>query len=324
MPDSNSTPESDARSRLRVVGSTSDPPDGNDPPVLPQGERPGGFPLAWNVARVLIWLLVAVWMNPRLLDYVGGHDVARWILHHGWVRLAGALPVGVLALASLFEPLGGGRSAEVEDFARRVGGRTVTPTDFDPREGIPSGPGLRIPAGAWTIDVMSQALHGRRRTVARTVVKAGSAFGFAAHGSGRRLGVPESVRGGAMRHALNAAAERSGDPQVQVDARSFAWLADPPVALDHHALDGIVAVRTNQPDVARALMASGAVAESLAGLDGLVTRWSWTHFPDPRSGTAEMRLEWSGSMREAGPLQYAVTAMRTALATLGESGAIDT
>lgn len=280
----------------------------------------GGFPIAWNVIRVLIWILVAVWMNPRLLDFVGGADAAHWLIHHGWVRLLGAVPVGVLGLVSLFEPLGGGRRRGIDAFARRTGATPIEPTAFDVRYGVPEGPGLRVPAGRWTIDVWSLAPRGRRRTtVASAAVATHSAFGFTVHGARRGAQFAGGLEERALRHALARAAERSDDPRAQATARRLAWMADPPVTVGHPDLDGSIALRTNQPDIARAVFGVPEVTEPFVEWMAVIDRWDGSYHPDPDVGTAEFRIEWTGSLREAEPLEHAVELMRMVLDRLADT-----
>jgi hypothetical protein len=60
------------------------------------------FVIGWNIFRITVWIMIAVWANPHFLDYVGGEGIARWLLHHRWLLLA-APPLGLLGLLSVFE-----------------------------------------------------------------------------------------------------------------------------------------------------------------------------------------------------------------------------
>ena len=63
------------------------------------------FAFGWNVFRLAVWLAIAVWVHPRLFDWIGGHDLAIWFKHHRWVHVLGFLPLGLLGLISMLQPV---------------------------------------------------------------------------------------------------------------------------------------------------------------------------------------------------------------------------
>ena len=104
-------PEPKFTAHLRAV-KPGEPADSSCPSPHPAAEPAPigtGFVIGWIIFRLTVWATVAVWIHPPLLDLIGGDNIARWLLDHGWFRLLSVPPLGLLALISAFELLNGPR-----------------------------------------------------------------------------------------------------------------------------------------------------------------------------------------------------------------------
>ena len=272
------------------------------------------FLFGWTIFRLTVWATVAVWVNPRLLGLIGGEGIARWLMDHRWVHTLSGLPIGLLALISVLEVLNDPRKhAARQALAGSVGGTLVKLRGIDPTFGIPDGPGLRVPLGRWSMVVGTWKSKSDTRTVATVRLETRSSFSFLARGTDRE---PEMMRGLqqlAAGRSLRDSAEQPDDSRVAMATATFAYLSEAPVATGVSSLDRAIVLRTNQPDTARALFTASALASAIAALNERTPRWDWSLYPAETAGTAEMRLECPGSLKDADTLKAMQALMATAL-----------
>ncbi|HET9327592.1 MAG TPA: hypothetical protein VFQ05_12540 [Candidatus Eisenbacteria bacterium] len=273
-----------------------------------------GFVIGWNIFRVMVWIMIAVWANPHFLDYVGGEGIARWLLHHRWVLWLAAPPLALLGLISVLELLNTPQQRAAHDkLARAMGATLVTRRGIDPTDGLPAGPGLRVPLGRWSMVVGTWKSDGHARTVAKVVLQTESGFSFAARGVDREPAVMRGLHPWALGHAMRQVAARTDDPRAAVAAAPFAYLAEPPITLGNDALDRAVVLRANHSDAARALLMSRTVTSAIGALNERTRRWDWTLCPTSTAGLAEMRLECPGTLNDVESLAPMQALMLAAL-----------
>ena len=201
-----------------------------------------------------------------------------------------------------------------------MGATVVHPTGLDPTHGIPRGPGLRVPLGGRSMDVTTWSQRSKTRTVARVRVETGSPFSFVARGSGREPKMLSGLQQGAVAFALRGMARSQDDPRRAAAAQAIAYLAEPPMRTGHDELDRIMVLRSNQPDVARALFTSGPLVSMLEALHEKTRFWDWTYYPDS-AGFAEMQIEIPGGIDEES-VRAIQAVMGQALEHLAGQGAI--
>jgi hypothetical protein len=288
---------------------------------LATGPRPvsSSFILGWTIFRISVWIAIVVWLDPRLLKWVGGEGVGHWLIGHVWVRVLGALPLGLLAIVSAFEIINDPRRfAARETLATTVGG-TVASLRLDPTLGVPDGPGLRVPVGRWSMTVGTWKREGRVRTMARVLVETRSSFSFLARGPERE---PELLQG-LQQFAAKVAVPRiesqaHAAPGVSL-AETFAYIAKPPIKTGSDAIDHLVVLNANQPDAARVLFTTPAMVSAISILNAATRRWDWSFYPSESSGQAEMRLELPGGLKDEDLLRAMRTAIEAALEGMSEA-----
>ena len=282
-----------------------------------------GFAMGWDVFRILVWVMIAVWAYPHFLDYVGGRELARWVLHHNWIRWVAAPPLGLLGLISVFDLQNDPRKrAGREKLALATGAAVVELHDIDPTYGMPMGPGLRVPLGRWSMVIGTWKRESKAHTVAKVVAETQSSLSFVARGTDREPAMMRGLQQLAMGQAMRQMAERSDDPRAAAAAATLAYMAEPPITIGNDALDRMVVLRTNQPDAARALLGSSAVATAIAALDQMTRNWDWTFYTTPTAGLGEMRLECPGAMSDAESLKLVQTLLQAALEHLAGAGVL--
>lgn len=282
-----------------------------------------GFVIGWNIFRITVWIMIAVWANPHFLGYVGGEGIARWLLHHRWVLWLAAPPLGLLGLISVLELLNTPqRRAAHDKLARAMGATVVTLRGIDPTYGLPAGPGLRVPIGCWSMVVGTWKSDGHARTIAKVTLQTTSAFSFAARGLDREPAMMRGVQQLAVGHAMRQVAARTDDPRAAASAATIAYLAERPLTTGNDGLDRAVVLRANHPDAARALLTSSAVASAIAGLNERTRRWDWTLDPTSTDGLAEMRLECPGTLGDVESLAPVKALMQAALEHLASAGVL--
>lgn len=273
-----------------------------------------GFVIGWNIFRITVWIMIAVWANPHFLDYVGGEGIARWLIHHRWVLWLAAPPLGLLGLISVLELLNTGQQRAAHDkLARAMGATVVTLRGIDPTYGLPGGPGLRVPLGRWSMVVGTWKSDGHARTVAKVVLQTGSEFSFAARGVDREPAVMRGLQQWAVGHAMRQVAARTDDPRAAAAAAPLAYLAELPIMTGNDALDRAVVLRANHPDAARALLTSTTVTSAIGALNQRTRRWDWTLYPTSTAGLAEMRLECPGTLNDVESLAPVQALMQAGL-----------
>jgi hypothetical protein len=160
---------------------------------------------------------------------------------------------------------------------------------------------------------------GNAHTVASVRVETRSTFSFVARGTDREpkmmRGLQQLVVGYSQRHM----AGHGDDPRAAAAAATLAYLAEPPIATGNDSLDRAVVLRANQPDTARALFTTSAMASAIAALDAKTRRWDWTFYPTATAGMAEMRLECPGAMTDADTLRVVQALMRAALENMARA-----
>jgi hypothetical protein len=270
-----------------------------------------------------VWALIAFWVYPRLLDFVGGESVAQWLLDHTWVRVLGIPPLGLLGLISAFEPINPRKRAARQELAAEVGGTLVELGDLDTMSGIPDGPGLRVPLGRWSMVVTTWTRKGDVRTVASVRVKTLSPFSFVARGSGREPKMMRNLQQFAVAHSLRHMTKHAKDPRVAAAATSLGYLTEPPITTGDDALDRTVVLRADVPDTARALLTAAGMPPAIAELNAKTRRWDWTFYPTSVAGVAEMRLECPGTMKDSDTLRVVQALMKAALEKMDRAGVIE-
>jgi hypothetical protein len=282
-----------------------------------------GFAIGWTIFRISVWVLIAVWAYPRLLDWVGGEGIARWLGDHRWVWWLGVPPLGLLGLISAFELRDPRRQrAARRDLASTVGGTVVELPGIDPTLGITTGPGLRVPLGRWSMEVGTWRRKRTSYTVASVRVESRTSLSFVAHGAGREPMVLRGLQQLAMGAAVRQMASRASSPQAAAAAATVAYLAEPPIGFGNEALDRALVLRANHPDAARALFTSSGVASAIAALDARTRRWEWTLYPTETAGMAEMRLECPGTLSDPESLGVMRGLLSAALEELAGAGVI--
>jgi hypothetical protein len=284
-------------------------PDEEDDPVPAQGRAPSlpigkaagseafdtWFPVAWWVFKLLAWSSFLVVLSPRVLEYVGGRDLARWLLAHTWVRVLAVPVLGPLWLFSAFELRNSGRERAARSrLADAVGGTVAGTPRLDQELGLPDGPALRVPLGEWSMHVAAWVREGRRRTVARVTTATRTSFSFSARAAGSEPALLRGLQQAATASAMAKLTEESGDPARSASLATLAYLGDAPIETGHATLDRTVVLRANQPDTARDLLTAEPVQAALAAFDEPRRRWEWTLYPGTQPGLAELRFECSG------------------------------
>ena len=280
------------------------------------------FFIFFDVFRVVVWAAVLVWSYPHALDWVGGRELARWIIAHGWIRWIVAPPLAVCAFISVLQPVNSPSDLKAaDDLAESLGGTVVPHGKLDPSYGLPSGPALRVPVGAFTVDVRAWSRDRSSVTIATALVTVRGSFRFIAHGSGRE----PAFLGGLSQHAMGAALDqlrdRTDDPHAQQAAAEMSFATSDPVALGHEGLDRACVLRTSDAPSARALFATTDVAQALLALHAITPRWSWSLIGNGDGG-AELRLERPGSLRDADAVNALLQPMRAALEALAAAGIV--
>ena len=272
------------------------------------------FVIGWNIFRITVWIMIAVWANPHFLDYVGGEGIARWLLHHRWVLWLAAPFLGLLGLISVFELLNTPqqRSSHAK-LARAMGATVVTLRGIDRTYGLTAGPGLRIPLGRWSMVVGTWKSDGHAHTVARVLLQTQSSLSFAARGADREPAMMRGLQQWAVGHAMRQVTARTDDPRAAAAAATFSYLSEPPITTGNDALDRAVVLRTNHPDAARALITSSTVASAIAELNERTRRWDWTLYPTSTAGLAEMKLVCPGRLSDVESLAPVQALMQAAL-----------
>ena len=279
--------------------------------------------MGWTVFRIAVWVLIAVWANPQLLDWVGGEGIARWLLDHRWVWWLGMPPLGLLGLISVLEVRDDRRQrAARQALANDTGGTVVELRGIDPTLGIATGPGLRVPLGRWSMVVGTWKRRSTPHTVATVQVESRTALSFAAHGSDREPMLLRGVQQLAMGAAVRQMAEHASDAPAAAAVATVAYLAESPIVIGHQALDRAVVLRANHPDAARALFTASGVAGAIAALDAKTRRWDWTLYPAESAGMAEMRLEFRGTLSDTESLSIVRALLSAALEELAGAGVI--
>lgn len=290
----------------------------------PTGPRPvsSGFILGWTIFRITVWIAIVVWLDPRLLKWVGGEGVGHWLMSHVWVRVLGALPLGLLAIVSAFEIINDPkRFAARETLATTVGG-TVVSLRLDPTLGVPDGPGLRVPVGHWSMTVGAWKREGRVRTMARVLVETRSSFSFVARGPRGEPELPQRLQRFAVKIAVSRIESRAHAARGVSPGEALAYLAEPPLKTGSDAVDRVVVLRANQPDAARILFTAPAMVSAISILNAATRRWDWSFYPSESSGQAEMRLELPGGLKDEDLLRAMRTAMEAALEGMTGAGQI--
>jgi alkylhydroperoxidase family enzyme len=310
-------PQPKSYGSLRAV-KPADPTESSEPSSHAESNEPKpvgtGFLIGWSIFRIMIWATIAVWMCPQLLDYVGGDGVARWLLHHGWARLLGVPPLGLLGLISAFEVLNTPQQrAAREEVARGLGATVVELNHIDPTYGLPSGPGLRVPLGDRSMVVGTWKSKDKVHTVASVKLETRTGFSFVARGTDREPAMMRGLQQMAMGHAMRHMAEQTDDPRAAAAAATMAYMAEPPITCGDDVLDREVVLRANHPDTARSLFTSSAVASAITALNAKTRQWDWTFYPTSTSGMAEMRLECPGALSDAESLRLVQALLRAAL-----------
>ena len=314
-------PKSEFTASLRVVKPTE--PTGSSRPAPIERGPSKGFAIGWDIFRITVWATIAVWAYPHFLDYVGGRDIARWLIHHNWVRWLAAPPLGLLAIVSAFELLNDPRKRGSRDkLAQSMGATVVELRHIDPNYGLPTGPGLRVPLGRWSMVVGTWSNKHNARTVAKVIVETQSAFSFVARGADREPAVMRGLQQLTVGHAMRQMADRTDDPRAALAAATLAYLSEPPMSIGNDALDRAVVLRANHPDTARALLTASAVASAITALNEKTRRWDWTFYPTATAGMAEMRLEVPGALSDVESLKLVQALMQTALEHLATAGVL--
>jgi hypothetical protein len=291
---------------------------------LATGPRPvsSNFILGWTIFRITVWIAIVVWLDPRLLKWVGGEGVGHWLMGHVWVRVLGALPLGLLAIVSAFEIINDPRRfAARETLATTVGG-TVVRLRLDPTLGVPDGPGLRVPVGRWSMTVGTWKREGRIRTMARVLVETRSSFSFLARGPEREPELLQGLQQFAAKVAVPRIESQAHAAPGVSSAETFAYIAELPMKTGSDVLDGDVTLRANQPDAARVLFTTPAMVSAISILNAATRRWDWSLYPSESSGQAEMRLELPGGLKDEDLLRAMRTAIEAALEGMSGAGQI--
>ena len=291
-------------------------------PDSTMGPRPvsSGFMLGWDLFRISVWVVIVVWLDPRVLKWVGGESVGLWLIHHAWVRWLGALPLGLLAIASAFEILNDPKRFEARQALATTVGGTVVSLHLDPTLGIPDGPGLRVPVGRWSMTVGTWKKDGKVRTMARVPVETRSSFSFVAKGPDGESRWLQGLQQVTVKLAVSKIASEADIEHTVLPAETFAYLAEPPMKTGSDAVDGIVVLRANEPDTARTLFVAPAMVSAISILNAATRRWDWTLYPTKTAGQAEMRLELPGGLKDEDLLRAMRTAIETALEEMARVG----
>ena len=278
------------------------------------------FFVLFEVFRVFVWAAVLVWSYPHALDWVGGRAIAYWIIEHGWIRWIAVPPLAVCAFISVLQPVNRpGDTQAANDLAQSLGGTVLPHGKLDPSYGLPSGPALRVPVGAFAVDVRAWSRDRSRVTIAAALVTVRGGFRFIAHGSGREPAFLGGLSQRAMAVSLDQLRDRTDDSRAQQAAAEMSFAASNPVALGHEALDRACVLRTSDAAAARALFATSDVVHALLGLHAITPRWSWSLIGNGDGG-AELRLERPGSLGDADAVNALVQPMRAALESLAAAG----
>jgi hypothetical protein len=249
----------------------------------------------FDIFRIAVWVLIAVWVNPKLLDWIHAAGVGRWLLDHGWVRLLGALPLVLLGFISILEQIDHPQKLAAGRALAEATGSTLVKLRFDPTFGIPDGPGLRVPLGVRSMVVGTWKREGDARTVATAHVETRSAFSFLARGPEREPALVHAVR---------------------------SHLSGLPITTGVDAVDHEVVLRANQADAARALFTTPAVTSALSTLNGNTRRWEMSLCLAEPAGTAELRLECPGTLRDADRVRAVQALMKAVLEGMAGLGAV--
>lgn len=270
--------------------------------------------IGWNLFRLVLWSVILVWIRPRLLDSIGFQDVAIWLERHTWFRWLGVPPLGLLAMLSAMEPINTSRRrAKMEDLAMTTGGTVTDPPKMDPLHGLPDGPGLSVPIGRWSMTLSRWKRGSRPTTVAKVVVSGASGFSFAAQSAANEPVLLRGLAQASFKFAIGDMKKRAVDAQAMAAVESIDYLASPPITIGHDSLDRLMVLRSNRPDLARALFLSSGVARAIEALDSQSKRWNWTLQPSGTGGAAEMRLECPGALADAEALGPAKELLQAAL-----------
>lgn len=288
------------------------------------GTRPvsSGFILGWTIFRITVWIAIVVWLDPRLLKWVGGEGIGHWLVGHVWVRVLGALPLGLLALISAFEIINDPKKFAARETLATTAGGTVVRLRLDPTLGIPDGPGLRVPVGRWSMTVGTWKREGKVRTMARVLVETRSSFSFLARGPEREPELLQGVQRFAVKVAMSRITGQANVARGVSPAETFAYIADPPMKTGSDAVDRVVVLRANQPDAARVLFTTPAMVSAISILNAATRRWDWSFYPSEPSGQAEMRLELPGGLKDEDLLRAMRTTIEAALEEMSGAGQI--
>jgi hypothetical protein len=314
------SPDEEQHTTPAVCGVTGPPSPGQD---KASDAFDTWFPVAWWAFKLLAWSSMFVVLAPMTLEYVGGHDLARWLVQHAWVRILcvpALLPFWLFSAFELRSP--GRKSAARSKLADAVGGTVVGTPKLDPGLGLPEGPALRVPLGEWSMHISAWVRGSKRRTVARATVEARSSFSFSAGDAGNEPALLRGLQQGAMSLAMSQLAEKEADPARSASLATLSYLSEAPIATGHATLDRTVVLRANQPDTARSLLTSAAVQAALAAFDEPARRWSWTLFPESQPGFAEMRFECSGGSLDEARVSQIRALLAPALEHLAAAGVI--
>ena len=281
------------------------------------------FPVAWWAFKLLAWSSMLVVLAPMTLAYVGGYDLALWLVHHAWVRILCAPLLLPFWLFSAFELRSPGReSAARSKLADAVGGTVVGTPRLDPELGLPEGPALRVPLGEWSMQIATWVRGSKRRTVARATVEARSSFSFAAGDAGNEPALLRGVQQGAMSFAMSQMTEKEVDPARAASLATLSYLGQAPMSTGNATLDRTVVLRANHPDTARGLFTAAPVQAALAAFDEAGSGWKWTLFPDSQPGLAEMRFECKGGPLDEERVSQIRALLASALEQLATAGVI--
>jgi hypothetical protein len=326
---SSALPEPDRKftASFRIVKSgvlsTTSSPAYSPSPIHP-GSSGAGLAIGWTLFRLLTWATVAAWMYPPLLGYIGGEGVASWLLHHTSVRMLGMLPLGFLALITMFRAVDNPQvRAAREELASSVGASLVEVRGIDSVYGMPSGPGLRMTLGRWSMDVSSWTRRDGPHTLASVTVKTPSSFSFVARGAGREPAMLRGLQNVAMTIVVRNLENQPSDPRAAALAATMGYIAGPPIATGNDAIDRAMVLRANQPDAARALFTASDMAAPLAALNAKTRNWEWTLYPAAATGTAELKLACPGALSDAESLRVVRDLMGAALEEMARAGVIE-
>ena len=264
------------------------------------------------VFRLTVWALALVAFDPRVLGFVGWDAGGRWLLAHGWLRWI-ALPV--LAPLVLFSAFSVREVRQVGDDEPEDLERSL-----DPTLGIRESAVRRWPLEGHVVEAATWANGDERRCVARVTLSLAAPFAFSAQSAGS---VPAWMQGAAqsiLRAQVDQARARATGAEAQAwDAAAF--LAEEPVDLRGCLAESHVVVRSNRPELARALFSEPEVARVAGELEEKKRRWQWSLLPTARTGEAELRFECRGRVENDEIAEGARTLMAVTLRHVGPTRA---